>query len=612
MGVINLLLPISILMIALWVGKSTLKLLSLTFGKGEIVLVAPAVGLVILAELTRWGAYATKRIDFLTIGVAVVLAVVVAVFVRRNKVSPDETDVTRSRSFWLVLLAIGGYITVVLWTRVLHPGNNGELMIGPPMLYGDTPVHVEYATKLAYGAFPPDNPIFAGTPLVYPNMIHLVYAIFLNLGLSIRLALFLPQLFFTIAFLTLFVKLVREFTGSLGVIVAAINLFLGWGLGFVFFFREWQKGVSFLEFSARVGDLTHNDTYAMQMANVLTGVILPGRTILPGLVIGLLLSHMLLKERRLTRRLVIVTGLGLGILPLWHTHTFIFFAVAVAWWFLFWTKEKVGVKLKYLLLCGAGAFIVAFPSLLPILTRVSQSSLIELTAGWMMKGENFVTFWFRNSFLLIPLTIAGFVVFPRDKRIFFIPSFIVFAVANLVSFQPLGWDNIKLLAWVILFWSILVGCLFEWLRQKQKCVFAVGLGLLVLGSISGVLSLRIPLESEYILYDREGLELAEWAKLHTSPEEIFLTEPIHNHPLPGLAGRSIYLGYPGTLWTYGINYAEREQQLKQVFSGKVELIQTMAPRVSYLVVTSWQNQLQEPHGYPLVYQNQKYRVYRIE
>jgi uncharacterized membrane protein len=40
----------------------------------------------------------------------------------------------------------------------------------------------------------------------------------------------------------------------------------------------------------------------------------------------------------------------------------------------------------------------------------------------------------------------------------------------------------------------------------------------------------------------------------------------HNHPVPMLAGRRVVMSYPGWLWSQGMDYAQRERDLRAMFA----------------------------------------------
>lgn len=607
MGVINIIASSLFLAAVFVIGWFALKALPVPLGKVERWMTATAIGLIVTSECIRGFLYLFGVLNIFPIILGTIAAGLVVWCLNNlhHPKFPVTKDEARSFYFWLVILVFGGYMLIVLWSQILTNGNNGDVMVGPPMLYGDTAVHVAYTTKIAYAAFPPDNPLFANTPLVYPYMPHLTSALFIHFGLPLRLALYVPQFFFVVAMLVLLIKFIRKFCSWQGTLFAITVFFLGQGWGIIPFIKSWIARESFVAFTQRVGDLTHNDTYGMQFANILTGVLIPGRSMVPGMVIGLIIVLIVLTQRHLRYKTTLILGLLLGLLPLWHTHSFIYIFITLGWWMVFSMHGSLSDKIKHILLILGLTSVISLPVAINIFERASETSFIYLISGWMRGEENIVTFWWRNSSLLIPVVILVLIKQNLRDRIFFISSFLVFFIANIVSFQPLAWDNIKLLAWVMIFWSILIGRGYDMLGKSnygKKLIFSL---IFVLGMISGIFSLSIPFSESLVLYSQSDIELAEWVKNNTNPKDIFLTQQEHNHPVSNLAGRSVYMGYQGTLWTYGIDYGGREVDSTEVFAGTRDAA-TLIPKVSYIVGNQ-----SDTLKYPIVYKNLRYKVYKV-
>ena len=64
---------------------------------------------------------------------------------------------------------------------------------------------------------------------------------------------------------------------------------------------------------------------------------------------------------------------------------------------------------------------------------------------------------------------------------------------------------------------------------------------------------------------------AETIKARTTKESIFLTKDNHNHWVVDLAGRKIVMGFRGWLWSWGINYGQRERDVNAMFAGDASL-----------------------------------------
>ena len=114
--------------------------------------------------------------------------------------------------------------------------------------------------------------------------------------------------------------------------------------------------------------------------------------------------------------------------------------------------------------------------------------------------------------------------------------------------------------------------------------------------------------------------MAAWARTNTDPRAIFLTAPEHNSAIPTLGGRRVVLGYPGWIWTYGINdWTTRQQDVETMLQGKPASLD-LAHRygVTYVVIGPQERQppFSANDGYwrviaVLAYSNGEYKVYRI-
>ncbi len=352
----------------------------------------------------------------------------------------------------------------------------------------------------------------------------------------------------------------------------------------------------------------------------------------------------------------IIIGILLGILPLWHMHTFLFFGVAIGvWWvILSFRRNEVTEKsrrnsavrsrfagfraslemtLKQLFTIYGPALLLSLPVFFWLRQQISHDSFIHFASGWLDSKTNPVFFWLKNTGLLIPLAIFGAFKLSSRTRPFFLPAVLVFIIANFVVFQPWDWDNIKLFSWVFLFISIaagytLVGLLSprmvagksgfagramtpprwtETVMYFTKTVFVLLIFLSL--TLSGTLSLTHIVSGEFTIYDNADIELAAWVKDNTKPTDTFLVDPWPNHPIPGLSGRSVYLGYPGHLWVHGISYGEREEEVKKILAGDLSLLENLEIPLKYIVADKNSASSLLKTQLPVVFDNQKFVVF---
>jgi hypothetical protein len=105
-----------------------------------------------------------------------------------------------------------------------------------------------------------------------------------------------------------------------------------------------------------------------------------------------------------------------------------------------------------------------------------------------------------------------------------------------------------------------------WHQGKARRVLAVALFVCV--TLAGSLDVAaIALRStKYQVFDRDGIEFAEIIKQQTQPRSLVIHAPVHNHPV-FLTGRRSLMGYPGHIWTHGLDFAQREGEIKRIYAG---------------------------------------------
>jgi hypothetical protein len=75
----------------------------------------------------------------------------------------------------------------------------------------------------------------------------------------------------------------------------------------------------------------------------------------------------------------------------------------------------------------------------------------------------------------------------------------------------------------------------------------------------------------YSDWSKDNINMGEWIKINTSPDSLFLTSSTVD-PIPAfLAGRKVYLGYPGWLWTEGLDYYKNQLKAEKILAGSMQL-----------------------------------------
>lgn len=572
-------------------------------------IMASSVGMLIFTHITLMSSF---LFGFGTLSMIIGLLLTVPVaFVFRY--GPDKPTLPKvlPKYFLTVALTFICLASYIFITQTLFSTNEG-LISGSGGMFGDTALHASYTSRIESGEFPIQNPLYAGKILVYPLANDLLSAALKSFGFNFNLAFSIPQIVFMSVFLILFYKISRIFTSEKGSVVSILILFLGWGVGWVFFIREFLgQDLSFWQF-LKV-DYTNHEFYNLRFHNILTGLILPERSLLPGLVLGLFMVLYwmeFIRSRKL--RFVLVNAIILGMLPFWHTHTFIFFIIfsLICLSYSFYLNRNWKIIIQSSFLFGLIAGTLAFPFIYLFFQGHATDSFIRFKLGWTDEMGNILFFWLRNSLLIIPLAIFGFIKLKSRERIYFVPAFVVFIIANLVIFQPWDWDNIKLISWSFIFFSILAGSFLARLLNGSLILRLLATLIIVTSTLSGILSITLQLKEKHLAFDKKDIELAQFVNENTSRSSVFVVDPVPNHPVPNLTGRLVYLGYPGHLWVHGIDYVSRERKNNLILHGDISLAKNLDIKISYVVLgpSLFNNTIP---GFQPVFQNNKFKVFRI-
>ncbi len=82
--------------------------------------------------------------------------------------------------------------------------------------------------------------------------------------------------------------------------------------------------------------------------------------------------------------------------------------------------------------------------------------------------------------------------------------------------------------------------------------------------------------------DKSKIQAGEWIKQNTLPNSLFLTSKWID-PLPlFFAGRKVYLGFPGWLWTEGLDFSKKELTVSQILAGNLDL--ACQENIDYIVL----------------------------
>src|SRR5882724_157913 len=591
-------------------------------------------------------------------------------------ISRATTTPDRWAFIYFLFYAVVAIVMWLVFSRAIFEKPSG-IYTGVLNNYGDLPFHVSVITRFAFGQnFPPEDPTFAGARFTYPFMTDFVSAMFVRAGASLRDSMFIENYFVGVALVGVLhrfgQKLLRNRTAA---ILTPVLIILNGGLGWAMLFSDVNKTDGGVFQVLR--HIPHSYTILPEVAdgwrwgNAVTSLLVPQR----GFLLGIPLAAIVLtqwwaasrsnaevrskkvkgkKEERREKRSglaarpsgradstvgnsslftfsflllpsakrMLAAGVVAGLLPLVHAHSFIVvMGVGACLALINWARWREWLAFFVV------ASLIAVPQLLWSThgSAVSTRAFIGWEFGWGHGDENFFWFWFKNTGLFIPLLIAALLwkredyLVSRRLLFFYLPFTLCFIIPNLVKVAPWIWDNIK----VIFYWWIasapIVALLLARLWEGNTWIRVLAGGLFVVLTFAGALDVfaLVTSQGEYQEFDRDGVAFAEMIKQQTPPRAMILHAPIHNTPV-FLTGRRSLMGYPGHIWTHGIDFGPRETDIKKIYSGSPEAANLLSKYgVDYVVIDPQEHSVMPVNTeyfsrYPEVVKIGEYHLYKIK
>jgi len=180
--------------------------------------------------------------------------------------------------------------------------------------------------------------------------------------------------------------------------------------------------------------------------------------------------------------------------------------------------------------------------------------------------------WFYLKNVGLPLLLVIFSLFERNpwhKRLL-LGALFIFIPAEMVLFQPNAYDNNKLFyaAWALAAIPAADYAVLSWNRLKAvrarplMAVLAAGVMF-----TTGTLAIAREAVSDYPMFSREDLALADFVKENTPRDSRFVTGFQHINPISSLTGREIVVGPDLWLYYHGFDTEERQSALRAFFQS---------------------------------------------
>ena len=509
----------------------------------------------------------------------------------------------------LDLEAIGYFLfyavtAVVLWkvfSRAVIEENTG-LSTGLLNNFGDLPFHISVITSFAFGNnFPPEDPTYAGVRFTYPFISDFVSAVFVRCGADLRESMFIENFILGMSFVGLIHRwalvMLRD---KLAAIITPLIVILNGGFGWTLLFEKagTNEGGLFGVLMNLPPSFTVIPDTTWRWGNAISALLVPQRGFLMGLPLATIVftqwwlaisdkpkqaepsrKKAVQKQKvaetqparfSLNTRRMIAAGVAAGLLPIVHAHSFVVVMAMAA------CLALIQIRWREWFAFFLVASVIAMPQLLwsTIHSAVDAGSFFAWEVGWDHGQENPIWFWFKNTGIFIPLIFTavllksnGYLV-PRRLLLFYLPFTLCFIIPNVLKMAPWIWDNIKVLYYWWLASAPIVALLLARLWRESHIRRVIAVLLFVCVTLAGALDVAgIAMRSEkYQVFDAAGLGFAEFVKQQTEPRALIMHAPVHNTPV-FLTGRRSLMGYPGHIWTHGLQFVKREGEIKRIYLG---------------------------------------------
>ncbi|HEU4796525.1 MAG TPA: hypothetical protein VFT02_12895 [Pyrinomonadaceae bacterium] len=166
------------------------------------------------------------------------------------------------------------------------------------------------------------------------------------------------------------------------------------------------------------------------------------------------------------------------------------------------------------------------------------------------------------------------------------PFTLCFIIPNFIKLAPWIWDNIKVLYYWWLASAPIVALLLAKLWREGAIRRAVAIILFVVVTLAGTLDVVgiVFRKTDYDIFDSSGIAFAELVKQKTPPRALIIHAPVHNTPI-FLTGRRSLMGYPGHIWTHGLEFAQRESVIRRIYLGSPDAEELLRSHgVEYAVI----------------------------
>tara|TARA_Y100000739_G_scaffold205868_1_gene193385 strand:- start:289 stop:1074 length:786 start_codon:yes stop_codon:yes gene_type:complete len=196
-------------------------------------------------------------------------------------------------------------------------------------------------------------------------------------------------------------------------------------------------------------------------------------------------------------------------------------------------------------------------------------------SSWERTPFDFLSFWFLNTGLFIPLAIAGTLITIKRLGYRFLPIYVLLIIPNIAIWHFWPGNNAKYVVFFLLLASPLVGEVLSRLFTRSPAAKILAVLLVFSLASSGTLDIWRAFEGSSSPYPAnylsgEDVLVGEWVRDNTDKDAVFASANTNVHPVRALAGRTVVSGSPGRLNDLGFDWYTRDQDLRNLYANPSE------------------------------------------
>lgn len=571
-------LAILFFLLSLAFGYSLLRLLPLRLSRLEQAALSVVTGIL----LSSWLLFLFGWLITIPWGIALTVVLEVVCMILSHKfLKPGLATVEpkEGNPVWRALLAgvstlLVGFFLYLCYTHTLQIQPDGWYNSG--YTWSDMPLHMSLISGVAYRPrFEFLLPVYYMSKLSYPFLIDMYAGVLLRLGGIWQLALFLPTAALMVSLIQLFLSLTSRLLGSVRAAWIHLSLFLfsGSAWGTVIYFQDVSQYAGAVYQLKDYSNL--EDDQRLYFANIVTSHLFPQRGFLFGFAtaLAILLLVYVAYQKPLHKSLLAAIGVLTGLLPFVHVHTYFVIAALLLILAISDVVTTKSWRSRWLLPLGL-AILIALPQVWWQFAATYHSNFGYWYIGWARaQNDSALLFWIRNWGLTFFFVFINFWLLRRylkDNRLvwlLYLLAMAIFLAINIRIFQPNVFDNMKFLIYG--FWGVTLVMsygLAAWSRHWKGAI--VSALILILSTFTGALVLARETSQSYLEFSNDDVAFAQDFRVLVPATSRVLTTERHTNPVPALTGRLILEGYPGWLWSYGIDVTATGNDIATIFAGQ--------------------------------------------